>query len=1127
MIELTEDYWKDIMSGGNAKGLKFENLVEDLLKEMFPSLSWGRTKQTRDGKKDFTISIPIPGIGGSNTFWVECKNHSDRISIDTLSPTLVMATIEKTQGIYFFSYSAINRPANQYLSQFANIVDKTIIPFDDSKLESLILKHDAIVKKYFPQYTKSESFLYAEKKQITCSVRFTRDLVYSHKGSTILNEFRPGEKVLQVNETFGLDIFIENPNSETKEITLKLEPEEFLHHFSLLDSDLEKGNYSLKLSVNPYQTLFKRLAFRFERYTEKIHLPNIYLFENGKQIVKVTLGAVSGNWIISAPLVGGRYLELRDRVRKITAHRNALTTHCLYGESGTGKSRLVKEFKDVLLANGYKICSEDGDFQNEKSTGLRLLRKIVSELSGLPQKEFLFANLQGSIEANMDSEILRSPVTDLLYSDSFSLRDRLEEASALLLHLCKGNPTAIIIDNVQYYDEDLMLFLNIVLSKYDVSNIPLTFILSFNTDYLFTETKAYQLLEKIKDLSRTTANQFYHFEVNGFSREESKQFIEHCIPGIGRLYPNTMSYLMEKVGDIPLYLEQTLHFLADNCVLEKRGDYFVLSDIEKFHSGINSLPNQIYDLINLRWGFLAKTTSGTVFESILKQVTLFQKIPTQLMLEFGFAERHLQDLINLGILERTVDGQMAFHHSQIRQYFDSIFFSFGVDKVTAEMSVRVIEVHALQSTYPAQYFISKNQLDPYNKEIIAFGGKCLLNDEVSQEHRVRFAKQLYTSLSIPSDLGDLPVIKIYTKICDDIKTYEQFSSALGLFTEVYDQKLKYYKRYTDNGQDYYYFIFRYVNSFLSTHQDAKAHKVLLKALKSIDEFYFISERDKKKAKAALLNRLCVTYKSLNYPELAEAAADESLQLSHEINDLVLTTKNYIDKGYVYYKDIGKLEKLIYCWDQAWNIFCNEYSVSLETRRVSAYYHKSLIELVKNNRRDSLHYAKEALKAAERDLDIFNKIKIQIVLCIIHYLEKSKSNEEIEALIRETIDLSVRNSSIRSYWTSWHALGKMCRDSEEKKHSYLTSLELLEKFIVNEKMESLYLYFFEDLAITLHRLRFNSPDIIRHITQRIKSKQIKIRISEIMTMKDADFLDFLAAFQPITPITDGRTNFPCP
>lgn len=50
-------------------------------------------------KKDF--AAPYEDFG-RDTHWAECKNYDKRISINTLSPTLVMSAIEEVPNIIFF-----------------------------------------------------------------------------------------------------------------------------------------------------------------------------------------------------------------------------------------------------------------------------------------------------------------------------------------------------------------------------------------------------------------------------------------------------------------------------------------------------------------------------------------------------------------------------------------------------------------------------------------------------------------------------------------------------------------------------------------------------------------------------------------------------------------------------------------------------------------------------------------------------------------------------------------------------------------------------------------------------------------------------------------------------------------
>src|SRR5436853_1309263 len=132
---LTPEHWKSFEKpDGRFDGVKFEKLVATLLPRIYPG-EWTPTKYSWDGKKDFYQQ------SGEERRWAECKAHKEPISINVVSPTLIMALIDNAKVILLFSYSRINKNARLYLGQFGALTSRTIRVYDDETLEELILRH--------------------------------------------------------------------------------------------------------------------------------------------------------------------------------------------------------------------------------------------------------------------------------------------------------------------------------------------------------------------------------------------------------------------------------------------------------------------------------------------------------------------------------------------------------------------------------------------------------------------------------------------------------------------------------------------------------------------------------------------------------------------------------------------------------------------------------------------------------------------------------------------------------------------------------------------------------------------------------------------------------------------------
>ena len=77
--------WEKIKGDGFA----FENIINELLKAMFPLEQYIHTQETRDGGKDFICITK-----NEDTYWAECKNYTDNLALSDVAKTFVMAIAE-------------------------------------------------------------------------------------------------------------------------------------------------------------------------------------------------------------------------------------------------------------------------------------------------------------------------------------------------------------------------------------------------------------------------------------------------------------------------------------------------------------------------------------------------------------------------------------------------------------------------------------------------------------------------------------------------------------------------------------------------------------------------------------------------------------------------------------------------------------------------------------------------------------------------------------------------------------------------------------------------------------------------------------------------------------------------
>lgn len=194
------------------KGILFEDLIEKLISAMFPNEIWHRTSLSYDGKKDFVYPADefLP-----EEKWAECKNYKDNLSINVISPTLIMSSIDNIEQIYFFSYSQLNDNAIDGILRFSKSSKKKVTVFDGNLLESLICKYHNIngIKDFFPNTDFKTAYSILRKKKFRI-INYLKDT----NGHSISSKH-----IFQLGESFNLSIIVQNLSLEDDNYKLEIE----------------------------------------------------------------------------------------------------------------------------------------------------------------------------------------------------------------------------------------------------------------------------------------------------------------------------------------------------------------------------------------------------------------------------------------------------------------------------------------------------------------------------------------------------------------------------------------------------------------------------------------------------------------------------------------------------------------------------------------------------------------------------------------------------------------------------------------------------------------------------------------------------------------------------------------
>ncbi|WP_428741875.1 hypothetical protein [Tenacibaculum sp.] len=1125
---IPESYWSNILSDSKpTQGRNFESLVEDLLKIKYKSLSWKATKITHDGKKDFWCSKPIIEDDdlADTQIWAECKCYKENLSIDAISGTILFAILQEPNILLIFSYSPLNGNAQKSIS----LIDRKnlhVICYDGNVLDKEIAKYDELLLKYFG-LKKDDLYHPLRIKPYTVFSSISRDVLnYNFNSAT---EGKRNDVYL--NERFAIDITIKNEFESDADFDITIENfNDICKYFNILDKEF-LSNQLKSIYLHKGDIVNIRFYFQLVSVVPKNKASIKFNVTNKTLgISEIKLISINCVWVLKTSLIGASNSLLNEEIRPRLTNRNKLIYFHLYGKSGTGKSRLLEEITNELVTLNSTIISFEGE--SSESIGIKpFFRKIISVIEGLPIVSD--KNKHNKLVGIEKSKFVHK----VLYDDFFVIK-RLDCIDYLF---SKSNDTeiSIIVDNMQFVSEDVIAFINECQSQI-TTNCKLMFFLCFNTDFIKPETdnSVKKLHASLKEKSAKNKDEYQSFEVQGLNYNQGLEFLYSFLPQL-KNFPNTAKKILNPSSEdkvsfniSPLFLEQIILHLKSKGVLLLESSELYFKDIDRFNIEVQKLPENIHILLNSRWEFLKTNERFREYNRILIALKYFRTLPDFWLSDLNIEKKDINFLIETGFVKKNNGKENLFYHKQLELFFDEILEE---QNSILNDCLLFIENRKLIEDYAVPYFLLKYDFEKTSiteetiKHLLPIYKNRLVNlNVVINISEKLFNVLIFTSMNIsPSD-----EIVLFIGICEYIKTYKSFSDALKLYKEAYLKTNRNLNRYHKYGEDYYAFIHRISNSYLALHRDYNAQETILNSLDKIELFYFNTLRIKQIAVAKLYNRLCVTYKSLNILQESEKYIKMSIEIAKDNNEIALELKNYIDYGYLFYKRIDSMDNLRKTWGKAIEKFFKYKNKGLYShvvsREVSTYFHASLLALLENDYEKSEEMVENGLFYAQRKFDTFNEIKLLLVKSLICIL-KNRGNENLERadeIAYEALDKCIAYNSQRSYWVTYHLLGKISSykfDVDKLQYFYKKALEQLEFFVINETMENKYEYFFDDLAVNFRKQHIKDHSVIKLI----KSNEIKRRITKIMSMTDEEFSSFYKEFKPITSITEGKTNFPLP
>ena len=934
MRKLNDSYWDQFTYNISSEkkvrdGIKFEDLIERLLAIEYKA-NWIRTSKSHDDSRDFYLTTT------DYTQWAECKNYTSSISLETIAPTLVMAQIFDVNKIIFFSYSEVNRFAKKKIYAFGERTGKEIEIFAENTLDELILRNREFLSKSF-QPTNEQINNSVSPKDIDIYFHFIQTPVIGNTQEDKLLLNITNVQKITYNTPFEINVFcLNNALKDSYNIELTLDHAKGVDHcyFTPVNADFSDMDSVHEIKKIPSAGgIVLRYFFKSNNFRAELTLPVFKIIvRDGDKIVKESFSPihkVRNEWIGKTILVGEQYRNiLKDTENKVL---NNDTVSCLavYGSSGTGKTRLLKESVELLLKHKYRAISFIG---NETDSTYILLKELIYFVFEVPGDEILLEmqtnkGIKDIIETNGAANQAYNLAQSFNSARSTDeLIEIIDTSFDIIYEKLSQERIAIIIDNIQFFDKALTHFLirYLIYSKHQTRKNQSVTLLSVNLDYVTEDSN--QLLEYIKELSKDYYH-IIHFEIKGFQNENNGiLFLRELLQLKNDSLDAELKTIIRKASLKPYCIYQAVYYLfEDGSIKQIREQKGYIISMERFHDAISEMPSDVNRIIKRRWEmFLEKNNElREDIQLVISALYIFRVLTYQIINLLELSQNVISLLIDKYFLKKEKDGIIYFEHDIIEGFL--VDYYPNLESKAIEQINNCCVIHEL-SNHPFVYYFYKLFYNNASYILLEDIRKATPSLNIPMKLIPKYFNEL---LELVFRKGDIfPSLDCWMQyiqeICDLGKNKMGIQKAEFLFQKTY-QKIN------DSNNQHIYFTVSF-RKFINKYAD-----LLFYQRKHLEAIKYLSEIDLLTAESVIKNDIFYALKSMiynrlyiNYRELKskshKAKATNCLRYSKEyvtkLKSSLLrdefTYLNISDEGYDFYCLFETKESLLAIWEQCMN-----------------------------------------------------------------------------------------------------------------------------------------------------------------------------------------------------------------
>ena len=941
------------------KGILFEDLIEKLISAMFPNEVWRRTSLSYDGKKDFVYPKDefLP-----EQKWAECKNYNDNLSLNVISPTLIMSSIDNIEHIYFFSYSQLNDNAIDGILRFSKSSKKKVTVFDGNLLESLICKYHKIngINKFFPNtdFEKAYSILKLRKFRIISCLKDSNEHNISSK------------HIFQLGESFSLSIIVQNLSLDSEQYKLEI----VCNKKNILTVNKNVVENSIAFAEIKENNVFcQSMKSGDLSFNIKITSKNNYNQENKHKEIKRKIKILDEPYLF---WTGERAFNTYEKCKKhlLSYSKKPLI---ISSKSGAGKSTLLN-----ILSNEKSI--------EEKYSIINL----DLELSRNYSVKNLFCQALNIFDID---ETPMEQVDDQNRILSILLDDYAKSASMIARNIMKlynyKKPFLFIIDDIQKINRSYIELLSELNYLSLIENKPIYYVFALNTESLSLNN----LLIRLNWDKNYGNNEYEYTELFYFNKSEILAFLKHKF-GLTEIDDYFENFEKEIS---PLEVQSFSTDLKNKHIITliPMTSVYQIVDKIKFAENVGKILYSNYSINALCSAF----EGSDIPEYILKYLC----VNTELLLSGkNNYSTAIHQLIDSKII-KEVKGKVLFCHDKIKDtmqkkmiYTEEDYVDIYYDENVSPEGKAICAINQIDRIFQAPNFLKKFFEENKNfKKSDQLYKICW----IIFENLEKFKKYDLTSIALNFVYNNLKKLSFEQS---QSKYYELMSYILTVI------KSSYWDIDEECVEFIAYFIKKYFDRMLSTHNHQKCYEKYLDICNIFSKIKNISDDRKNFWLSHYSNRAAISLDRNSDPfeadpkkvkELYNLSEDYCNKTTHNDDLLLQICVDNFNRKYVYHHNLTI--EFIQC---SYNKL-KELDEGLIEREVCLRFHLLLLEYLKmifnntHNEQVLKQLISKVVKLRNKSKSSFYNLKLYIME--IYILIDLKEYKKANSLLDETLSFA--------------------------------------------------------------------------------------------------------------------------